>query len=347
MKISVIVPVYKVEPYLRKCVDSVLNQTFNDFELILVDDGSPDNSGKICDEIAQADSRIKVIHQKNGGLSAARNTGIEWVLKKSAAEYITFIDSDDWVEAEYLMELFRGITLGVDISCVGYVNVFEDGVCHNCCLGGTWQLESPERYWVGNGYVSATLAWGKLYRKELFANVRYPEGRINEDLFTTYRILFQVKKIAVREIPLYNYFHRNESIMHSSWSMRRLDAVDALKNSMDYFKRRGFNIAYEFSRRRLLVVMAEAIPHLERCEDGRAIEFREHIQRESKVLRLPFWENREFYRLMNIRFYKLRWICGMLGDALRNHRRSWLAQDSVRIGKMLMKRCLARRKKAI
>ena len=101
-KISVIVPVYKVEKYLRRCIDSILNQTFNDFELILVDDGSPDNCGKMCDEYAKSDNRVTVIHRKNGGLSAARNSGIEWAFNNSDSEWITFIDSEDWVHADYL-----------------------------------------------------------------------------------------------------------------------------------------------------------------------------------------------------------------------------------------------------
>ena len=103
--ISVIVPVYKVEKYIHRCVDSILSQTFTDFELILVDDGSPDNCGKICDEYAEKDIRIHVIHQENGGLSAARNAGIDWVFANSDSEWITFIDSDDWVHPEYLERL--------------------------------------------------------------------------------------------------------------------------------------------------------------------------------------------------------------------------------------------------
>ena len=126
MKISVIVPVYKVEPYLRKCVDSVLGQTFKDFELILVDDGSPDNCGKICDEYAAADDRVKVIHQANGGLSAARNAGIDWVMAYSKSEYITFIDSDDWVADTYLERLYEGVGLGAEISVVGMARAFDE-----------------------------------------------------------------------------------------------------------------------------------------------------------------------------------------------------------------------------
>ena len=108
-QISVIVPVYKVEPYLRRCVDSILAQTFTDFELILVDDGSPDNSGAICDEYAQKDARVHVIHQENGGLSAARNAGIDWVFAHSDSQWLTFVDSDDWVHPEYLERLYHAV----------------------------------------------------------------------------------------------------------------------------------------------------------------------------------------------------------------------------------------------
>ena len=121
MLISVIVPVYKVEEYIYRCVDSILAQSFKDFELILVDDGSPDNCGKICDEYAQKDKRITVIHKENGGLSDARNTGIDWALKNS--NWITFIDSDDWVHTDYLKNLYNAVKENnVDISVCGYVN---------------------------------------------------------------------------------------------------------------------------------------------------------------------------------------------------------------------------------
>ena len=108
-KISVIVPIYNVEKYLRRCVDSILNQTFSDFELILVDDGSPDNCGKICDEYAVKDRRIVVIHQKNGGLSTARNAGIDWAFVNSNSQYLSFIDRDDWVHPDFLEFLYRAI----------------------------------------------------------------------------------------------------------------------------------------------------------------------------------------------------------------------------------------------
>ena len=116
-KISVIVPVYKVEQYLRRCVDSILSQTFSDFELILIDDGSPDRCGEICDEYKQRDGRVVVIHQSNGGLSAARNTGIIWSLENSDSDWLTFVDSDDWVHSEYLERLFRAVNkYGTKIS---------------------------------------------------------------------------------------------------------------------------------------------------------------------------------------------------------------------------------------
>ena len=128
MLVSVIVPVYKVEKYIHRCVDSILSQTFRQFELILVDDGSPDNCSTICEEYALVDDRIRVIHRENGGLSAARNSGIEWVLANSDSQWLTFIDSDDWIHPQFLEVLVHGVQLsGAQVGMVGrsYVSEFD------------------------------------------------------------------------------------------------------------------------------------------------------------------------------------------------------------------------------
>ncbi|RGM21729.1 glycosyltransferase family 2 protein [Eubacterium sp. OM08-24] len=165
MLISVIVPVYKVEEYIYRCVDSILAQSFKDFELILVDDGSPDNCGKICDEYAQKDKRITVIHKENGGLSDARNTGIDWALKNSNSNWITFIDSDDWVHTDYLKNLYNAVKENnVDISVCGYVNTTGEDDLHTKNSEINTLLCTPEDFFINNN-INAVVAWGKLYKK--------------------------------------------------------------------------------------------------------------------------------------------------------------------------------------
>ena len=204
-RVSVIVPVYKVEPYIRRCIDSILSQELSDFELILVNDGSPDNCGKICDEYAEKDTRITVIHQNNGGLSAARNKGLDYVLGKKSTKWLTFIDSDDWVHPQYLSALYNAVLqTGLNISSCGYVQTdimvpYSDEII-------TVTQEDTELFYTGEQSVQAIVAWNKLYRREDFENIRFPEGKIHEDEYTTYKLLFKNDKTAVVNNALYYYF---------------------------------------------------------------------------------------------------------------------------------------------
>lgn len=240
--ISVIVPVYKVERYVERCIDSILNQTLTDFELILVDDGSPDNSGTICDEYLKRDKRIKVIHQKNGGLSAARNSGIKWVVNHSNSEWISFIDSDDWVHPQYLELLLRMVLeLDVCIGVCGFERTSTQGkMVYVDDIAMTKYV--PEEYWIKNR-VNATVAWGKLYKKELFLKMRYPVGKIHEDEYVTYKLLFSYSYIAVIDYPLYFYYQNTDSITSQEWSIKRLDGVQAFKDQLSFFKDNHYELA--------------------------------------------------------------------------------------------------------
>ena len=155
MVISIITPVYKVEAYLPRCVDSILNQSFQDFELILVDDGSPDQSGMICDRFAEEDNRIRVIHQVNGGAAAARNTGLD----AASGEWITFVDSDDWVHPDYLRLLFETACLNdTDVSVCKYQTVSEQS--DEFAIGeAQLSFATKESYWIGDR-MGATVPWG-------------------------------------------------------------------------------------------------------------------------------------------------------------------------------------------
>ena len=232
--ISVIVPVYKVEKYINRCIDSVLAQTFTDFELILVDDGSPDKCGVICDEYASRDNRVCVIHKKNGGLSDARNTGIDWAFNNSDSKWVTFIDSDDWVHPRYLETLFKSnCNSGCSISICGFKDTMgeEPSIDEN---GLMFEFVNTESFFC-NKNVNAVIACGKLYKKDLFKGIRFPTGKLHEDEFTTYKVLFKTEKCVFVNQPLYYYYNNPESITKSEWNPKRLDVIEALFKNIQYF----------------------------------------------------------------------------------------------------------------
>lgn len=210
--ISVIVPVYKVEEYLGRCVDSLLEQTYQNLEIILVDDGSPDNCGKICDDYARLDTRVKVIHKKNGGLSSARNAGIDI----AAGEYLGFVDSDDWlVPQTYEWLLGMALEENVKLVCAGRYDVSswkgtrEKGLCPSKreVISGE---DLAKRIFVWDHVDSA--AWDKLYHRSLFQEIRYPLGVVSEDLPVTYRLALKAGRVGMLDKPVYFYFHRDGSI---------------------------------------------------------------------------------------------------------------------------------------
>lgn len=244
--ISIVVPVYKVEKYLERCVSSVLSQTFDDFDLILVDDGSPDNSPQMCDEYSKKDSRIHVIHQQNGGLSAARNSGIEWSLNYSESEWITFIDSDDWIHPKYLESLLNANIINNTQISMGQVYVTENYItCSEADPNDKITLLS-----MNSAFQDETLdpnsACSRLYKKSLFKNIRFPVGKLHEDRFTTYKLYFQFENVSVVEFPLYYYFVNNDGIVHSTWSVRKLDDLEATENQLEFFKKTNNDEIFEY-----------------------------------------------------------------------------------------------------
>lgn len=229
--ISIIVPVYKVEKYIHRCVDSIINQTYKNIEIILVDDGSPDNCGRICDEYAAKDSRIKVIHKPNGGLSDARNCGIE----AADGEWLMFIDSDDWIHTQTVEVLYNAaIKNGVNVSVCNFTETQGE----QPVIDGEFESEkyTPKDFYTAY-HVVATIACAKLYKRSCFKNIRYPKGKIHEDEYVTYRILFDEDNVAFVNQPYYAYYINPESITKSSWSPKRLDAVEAVSDQLRFFKR--------------------------------------------------------------------------------------------------------------
>ena len=240
-KISIVVPVYKVEKYLSKCIDSLINQTYADLEIILVDDGSPDNSGHICDEYAKKDKRIKVIHKENGGLSDARNKGIEI----ARGEYITFIDSDDYVSLKYCEILYNTIQKHhADIAVSNYLKFNENEEVKEQTINGEivmTSIQALEHLYTKNEAVAMRTAWGKLYKKTLFSSIRYPKGKINEDEFVIHHLYDKAKKVVFVKNPLYYYLQRTSSIMGGEFTEKRLDGLEALEERIEFFEKKGLH----------------------------------------------------------------------------------------------------------
>lgn len=223
--ISVIVPIYKVEKYLKRCVNSLLAQSYSDFELILVDDGSPDNCGNICEEYAAKDKRIRVIHKDNGGLSDARNAG----LKIAKGEYIAFVDSDDWVATNYLETLLKVIELtGSDIcecevlKTTGEIEKYENSKEKHTSYSSEKALELLICDKILHQYV-----WNKLYKRSCLKDIPFAVGKINEDEFWTYQVFGHARRITKISNTLYYYFQRENSIMGNHYNLKRLDALAA------------------------------------------------------------------------------------------------------------------------
>ena len=260
-KISVVVPVYKVEPYLRRCVDSILNQSFHDFELILVDDGSPDNCGAICDEYASRDPRVHVIHQENGGLSAARNAGIEWSFANSDSQWFAFIDSDDWIHRDYLKFLLGAAEdSGADVAvCSLY---WTDRNCEDPAYENIrWLLLESETAFAEH-YEKCVSACNKVFKKELFSGIQFPLGRLYEDAFVTHRLVLSADRVAVFREGLYYYYSNQESITRAKWSDRKLDSIEAHELRLKYFEENGYLKALRKEKEVYVEDLMDKIRHL-------------------------------------------------------------------------------------
>ncbi|PEL07026.1 glycosyltransferase [Bacillus sp. AFS017336] len=221
-KISIIVPVYKVEPYIHKCVDSILAQTLTDFELILVDDGSPDQCGIICDEYAKKDDRIKVIHKINGGQASARNAALN--IAKGA--YIGFVDSDDWIEPD-MYDLLYNICIEneCDIAnCTSIVH-YNDKIIVNESQPLTIHSRNQAMKALFEGVLYDEVVWSKLIKRELLENLRFPEGVMYEDTAFTYKVINESEKVCYIGQPKYHYIKRENSTMDLAVKNKSIDAV--------------------------------------------------------------------------------------------------------------------------
>ena len=298
--ISVIVPVYNVEEFLPKCVDSLLSQTYENLEIILVDDGTKDNSDKLCDAYADLDPRVRVIHKENGGLSSARNAGID----VAKGEYLAFVDSDDWIEPntyEWMLELVR--KYGVKLVCAGRYDVEyatgekTKGLCppREEVITGE---ELVRRIFLWDNIDSA--AWDKLYHRSLFREIRYPFGKVCEDVPTTYRIALDAGKAAMCDRPVYNYLHRPGSITTAAVSPKTFHFSEHTEKVLPWIREHCPSLApeAEYLRVRSLVynltVLDLAAPEQRKLHGAVYRRSRQELRKHTHfLLTAPFFRRQE------------------------------------------------------
>ncbi len=239
--ISVIIPVYKVEKYLKRCVDSVIAQTYENIEIILVDDGSPDNCGEMCDEYAKADSRVLVIHKENGGLSSARNTGVE----HSCGEWIAFVDSDDYISSDYIECLYQAVKeYNADISICRYVITHGDDAEFSRSCGETVEVLSGYEACLKLCNFKPTKcafveAYAKLIKRGIAASFPFPVGRVREDEAVAHKMLYEANKVVISDSVMYAYYQRPDSIMHSKDPLRERDRFLAFAERAEFLGQIG------------------------------------------------------------------------------------------------------------
>ena len=269
MKVDVIIPVYNVERFLEECIDSILCQSYKNLEIILCDDGSTDSSPRICDEYAEKDFRIHVIHKQNGGLSDARNAGIDI----ASGKYIIFVDSDDFIDKNMITYLYNAlITYQADMACCQRQEVKENGEL----------IRARKRYktFIINGndkcmkeFLSNpqmdTVAWGKIYQLAMFKNVQYPVGKYHEDVFTTYKIVAKCKKIFVGDRMYYYYRIRPSSITTSIFTERHLDSIKGSEERALFIKN-NYPDLQKLANAKIIYAVNQCVLKIIRTQDNNA-----------------------------------------------------------------------------
>ena len=266
--ISVVIPIYNTEKFLERCIKSVMSQTYKNIEIILVDDGSTDNSREICERFALLDNRITVYHKVNGGLSDARNFGVE----HTKGEYITFVDSDDFIAPNYVSYLYTILfDNNADISCCCMIETTENDVEYGVCEQMSKELvlsgEKACEYLLGDLYLVMVTACGKLYKKDIVIRNPFPVGKRHEDEATTCKYYYNSKRVVVGNERLYAYYQNINSITHIKWTEINEDAVWALTHRAEYFKEKGEKKLEKRSWNKLFYFcLQDSLKHKGRCD---------------------------------------------------------------------------------
>lgn len=281
-KVSVIVPVYQVRVYLERCVNSILRQTFQNIEIILIDDGSTDGGGELCDEYAKQDTRVKVIHKTNGGLSSARNAGLE----VAKGKYIAFVDSDDWVSPNFIRSMYE-VCEGYecDICQCGFYEVIKDDLDMTDREGIPLIYRPLEYSYAEFSLLSweCVVSWNKLYKRTLFRDICFPAGRLHEDEFTTYKLINKANRIAVLPTRLYYYRRRGDSIVGRKYSYKRLDAGIAYREREKFYRENHYVELEQLTKARHLQWLKGQIKQFETLESRNESIERAIVQEENQI----------------------------------------------------------------
>lgn len=290
-QIVVILPVHNVAALLERCFASLCAQTYREWRAIFVEDGSTDGSDGICDEIVARDARFSVIHRTNGGVAAARNTGVKAALE-AGADYVAFIDPDDWVLPAYLETLVAGVRAGAKLSAVGYQDVSATTPACPDASEPTRELSSEDFWFVSN--ILSSVVWGKLIAREIIARIKFPEGRVHEDETVLPELVFSAEKVAYSPAKLYCYWHRETSITRGDnaarWTRASLDHIAALETQIDYFAKHGLDKPLAAARRLLVTYCTKAITELG------AVEMRPLLRRTLADLKWTKDFDEEYFR---------------------------------------------------
>lgn len=257
--ISVIVPVYNVDKYLKKCINSITEQTYSNLEIIIIDDGSTDNSGIICDDLAKTDSRIIVIHKSNGGLSSARNKGLD----VAKGQLVCFIDSDDFIEINMISELKDNmIKYDSDISTCNYYSITVDNnkkiIRHYNILENVFSDKEKFNN-LENEYDALTVyAWNKLFKKSLFNGIRFPENKIYEFTYILCELLDRANKVSYITKPLYNYVYRSDSISNT-FTINHFDRIASYNKKIDFLELKGYDDLALIEKRKKAITLIKYI----------------------------------------------------------------------------------------
>lgn len=314
-EVSIIVPVYNSIQYIRKCVDSIVNQTYKDFELILIDDGSTDGSDAVCDEYADKYSFIRVFHIANSGVSAARNKGIEIVLSEQRSNWIVFVDSDDWMHEKCVEALYNAASIKhLPIAICEYQKVEN-----NKCVSVNEKNLIPEVLNTEEYYKDYTAnvnsPWGKIIHKSCFSDLRFPVNiSCGEDTWLMYQLLYRIPEISVIREPLYYYYQSPESAMRAAWTPRMLDVFKVYDEQLEFFKMNHYEKAFKKTVMMYVFAMEEQIKDCSKNPANKNYTkmlrrmFRKHLHRYHQIVELSVRTHPWYYELAYPHLMQAFWM---------------------------------------